>query len=64
MDMAKRRARNAQYATEWYKIDVASVTGLWGERIDVPDNVERRSVHEPCFMCGTAHGLCRHRRAA
>jgi hypothetical protein len=30
----------------------------------VPENVERVSVHEPCFMCGTARGLCKHRVAA
>lgn len=32
--------------------------------ITVPDDIERRSVHEPCFYCGTALGLCRHRIAA
>jgi hypothetical protein len=30
----------------------------------VPENVERVSVHEPCFRCGIARGLCKHRIAA
>lgn len=30
----------------------------------VPDDVERLFEHEPCFMCGTARGPCRHRRMA
>jgi hypothetical protein len=33
-----------------------------GRTTIVPDNVERLSEHEPCWMCGTARGLCRHRR--
>lgn len=34
------------------------------QQVHVPADVERVSIHEPCFMCGTAKGLCRHRRAA
>jgi hypothetical protein len=35
-----------------------------GRPVQIPDDVIRLSEHEPCFMCGTARGLCRHRRAA
>lgn len=34
-----------------------------GVRTYVPEDVERLTVHEPCFFCGEARGLCRHRRA-
>lgn len=27
--------------------------------VDVPDDIERRDTHEPCFKCGAA-GECRH----
>jgi hypothetical protein len=35
-----------------------------GGPVIVPPDVERVSVHEPCWMCGEARGLCKHRRAA
>jgi hypothetical protein len=35
-----------------------------GGPVQVPENVERAVVHEPCWMCGEARGMCRHRRAA
>lgn len=35
-----------------------------GGPVHVPEDVQRVSVHEPCFQCGTARGLCRHRIAA
>lgn len=28
--------------------------------VSIPENVERRESHEPCFACGVADG-CRHR---
>lgn len=27
----------------------------------VPADIERRAHHEPCFLCGQAHG-CKHRK--
>jgi hypothetical protein len=33
-----------------------------GPPVIVPNDVERLSEHGPCWMCGTARGLCRHRR--
>jgi hypothetical protein len=31
----------------------------------VPEDIQRVTEHEPCFMCGVRAGLpCRHRRAA
>lgn len=30
--------------------------------VHVPENVRRVEIVEPCFMCGTARGVCRHRR--
>lgn len=33
-----------------------------GSRTFVPEDIERVCVHEPCFFCGEARGLCRHRR--
>jgi len=27
----------------------------------VPENIERRDVHVPCFACGSA-GACKHRK--
>jgi hypothetical protein len=35
-----------------------------GRPVFVPDDIQRLAEHEPCFYCGTARGLCRHRRAA
>jgi tRNA(Arg) A34 adenosine deaminase TadA len=32
------------------------------ERDERLEAAERLSEHEPCWMCGTARGLCRHRR--
>jgi hypothetical protein len=31
-------------------------------RIDIPEDVERREFHAPCFRCGD-RGECRHRRS-
>jgi hypothetical protein len=35
-----------------------------GSPVIVPDDIQRVSESEPCFMCGRARGLCRHRKAA
>jgi len=36
-----------------------------GQPVIVPADVERRTVHEPCFYCGVRADLpCRHRRWA
>lgn len=35
-----------------------------GQPVNVPHDVQRVSVHEPCFMCGAARALCKHRLAA
>jgi hypothetical protein len=35
-------------------------SGLQVVTVDIPDDVERREVHAPCFCCG-ARGACRHR---
>jgi hypothetical protein len=35
-------------------------SGLQVVTVDIPDDVERREVHTPCFCCG-ARGACRHR---
>jgi hypothetical protein len=35
-----------------------------GRSVIVPDNIQRVSESVPCFMCGMARGVCRHRRAA
>lgn len=48
------------YARQW-----SSGHARTGQRTFVPENVQRVTEHEPCFMCGTRAGLeCRHRRAA
>jgi hypothetical protein len=36
-------------------------SGLQVVTVDIPDDVERRDTHVPCFMCGEARGPCRHR---
>lgn len=55
--MADHRAKYQRLYATGHAID-------HGRPVHVPENVERVSIHEPCFMCGTAKGLCRHRRAA
>jgi hypothetical protein len=35
-----------------------------GGPVQVPHDVQRVSLHEPCFRCGTARGPCPHRMAA
>jgi hypothetical protein len=49
---------------EEYARDFSGGYNRTGHPVIVPDDVERRSVHEPCWMCGTAFGMCKHRRAA
>jgi hypothetical protein len=47
---------------EYYQRNYATSHAKNGGRVQVPEAVERVSVHEPCFFCGEAKGLCRHRR--
>jgi hypothetical protein len=49
---------------EEYHRNYSTGHAMNGAPVRVPDDVERVSVHEPCWMCGCARGLCRHRKAA
>ena len=51
----QRRKHRSTYA-RLYQHDGGTKVRL----VTVPENVERREVHEPCFACGVAGG-CRHR---
>lgn len=53
---ASRRA----FRERWH----TGVTFNSATTVKVPEDVERVYVSEPCFMCGTARGFCRHRVAA
>ena len=48
-----------EYARRW-----STGHAMNGQPVRVPENIERRHVHEPCWMCGTALGVCKHRIAA
>lgn len=47
---------------EEYRKNYSTGHALNGARTFVPEDIQRVSVHEPCFFCGEARGLCRHRR--
>jgi heterodisulfide reductase subunit C len=51
----------AEYRRRWSTGHAKAEAGL---RVQVPEDVQRVSESEPCFQCGTARGMCRHRRAA
>lgn len=59
---AQRREKRREY-DRLYKSGCASGVRVTDARILIPENIERVAVSEPCFMCGTARGLCRHRVA-
>lgn len=51
------------YRPDRYKNEYSSGHARNGCRTTVPDDIKRLTVHEPCFFCGEAKGLCRHRVA-
>lgn len=55
---AQRRVKRDEYARLYASANLRN-----GSPIIVPENVERRDEHEPCFLCGQARG-CKHRWAA
>lgn len=54
---ANRRRSEKAYRERHYS-EASSL--LCVVNIDVPENIERRESHEPCFKCGDRDG-CRHR---
>ena len=49
---------------KYYAENYSTGHALRGGRVQMPEDVERVCVHEPCFYCGEARGLCRHRKTA
>ena len=52
--------REARWARRYREGKLATSSGV--VNVSIPEDVQRVSESEPCFMCGTARGLCKHRR--
>lgn len=57
---AAKRAARKRYAEHYASI---SKEKHYADLTTVPDDIEVREFHTPCFMCGQREG-CRHRSAA
>jgi hypothetical protein len=55
---AQRRNKRREYARH-YKSPGARIAS---HVMRVPDDVERRDNHDPCWYCGQAVGPCKHRK--
>jgi hypothetical protein len=49
---------DVRYRKRWHTGNPSN--NLVSHVLTVPEDVERRESHEPCFMCGVRRG-CRHR---
>ena len=58
---AQRRQNRRKYDRN-YKATFPFGVRKRGERLEIPDDVERREEHAPCFKCGVRADIpCRHR---